>query len=1214
MADAVLAAAAQDVSAQAPSQASSRKPDAAPPPANRSTAENCASSADGSQVFWPLVAVVGVLVSICVLVLGFSRGGERFQDALQGEIASGVPWQGKEAPPAVVLPEVEAVRKKPRGDRRNYQVSTLPNGMRVVNVQDPDATQAAFAVAVNAGSWDNPKELPGLAHFCEHMLFLGTKTYPSSGGFDEFVGEAGGYSNAFTAEEHTVYYAEVAAAAATEAQLRFSDFFKAPLFDAKYVSKEVNAIDSEHAKNQQDQDYRTFEIFGKMANPESPMGAFKTGNLETLSTLPKKEGLDPVEELKSWYKDHYCAGRMNLATFGPGDLKTQLAEAVEHFGAIPVGSAACQEPRRSWALPKPWPPDRLGKWVGIEGVSESPELWLHFPLPDFRREYKGSVMTYLDYVVSYGGEDGLLDVLQDKLGMATSLGFTSSPGSAGYDLFLWVGLTEKGRQHFEEVMDVVFHYFGRLHASGVDKKLYQSLADVAKLQWDWAAPSGAEDTVSGLSEMLFLGDPKDILWRGSLIEKLDTELVTKLFDRMRPDNMNVAIISSDASSTFFPGKNVKTLEYYGARYVVEDMDDTLPGARERWQRWRSAASEEDVSDFADKLRSDLMAAGIMNQSQPLVLPKPPKPIEGVPKELDLKHMTAEPASTGLAVMSLYGQQPQKVEEEAKKRTTSHGDLTTDLWYRSGWVSKSATVSLSVDFRAPRRSDSFEVPLKQQLSLSMYESLLNREIGPKMYDLTMAGVSYGVSYSDHAVSFSFGGFAPMLKHVAKRVLGEVDKGLQVKPQRYRQEMQERRKDLKSYTDMPYSYASSDMDILLSPGSYSREELLAGLDNLTAKEVAASVNEIVLRKPMNTLGVGMGNLDKPLVTELFHQVTERAKKWPGAAKAPHEGEALRHVTPVVRPAAPVEVRRLNRREGDPNDAVVMNLLLDVSTVENRVLHSLISSVLGTVAYQELRTQQQLGYVVSGGISSMSNVQYISVVVQGEKLNADKVEGAIEHVLSASMPEALQNMTHEELHSYKLSLKQQLLQPPDSPGDELGFFSKSITTDGDCWHLSDEMLAYLSTDHVTKDLLVATWKKEVLLETGMRNKLIVKHFAGQVPERPSLEEAKAIWESQGVGPAAIKLLEREYKAAIILDSVDSGERKKLAADGGFFSTARICTRKAAVAQERNTSLVQRSSAAAAERTKASRKRHGGRSRARAVMATTADSLFLSASEHKR
>jgi insulysin len=180
------------------------------------------------------------------------------------------------------------------------------------------------------------------------MLFLGTKNFPDPSGFDKFVAASRGSNNAYTADERTVYYTEVSVSASDEARSRFADFFRSPLFNNQYVSKEAHAIDSEHEKNVQDQDRRVFEILNSLSDPKSPVSRFKTGNIETLMTIPDKQNLDPVVELKSWFEMHYCPSRMRLATFGPESLEKLLKSANAAFGNISVGSSECKQQRKRW--------------------------------------------------------------------------------------------------------------------------------------------------------------------------------------------------------------------------------------------------------------------------------------------------------------------------------------------------------------------------------------------------------------------------------------------------------------------------------------------------------------------------------------------------------------------------------------------------------------------------------------------------------------------------------------------------------------------------------------------------------------------------------------------------------------------------------------------------------------------------------------------------
>lgn len=82
-------------------------------------------------------------------------------------------------------------------DRRSYRGLILANGLRILLASDPDVPKGAASMNVQVGYMSDP--LPGLAHFCEHMLFLGTKPFPDEDAFERLVGSAGGSNNAYTA-------------------------------------------------------------------------------------------------------------------------------------------------------------------------------------------------------------------------------------------------------------------------------------------------------------------------------------------------------------------------------------------------------------------------------------------------------------------------------------------------------------------------------------------------------------------------------------------------------------------------------------------------------------------------------------------------------------------------------------------------------------------------------------------------------------------------------------------------------------------------------------------------------------------------------------------------------------------------------------------------------------------------------------------------------
>src|SRR3569832_190786 len=93
----------------------------------------------------------------------------------------------------------------PSTDTRQYEHLTLPNGLTCLLVEDVEAEKSAASMGVCVGQLHDGS-LPGLAHLTEHLLFMGTKTFPNENEYDRYLSAAGGHSNAYTNLELTCYY------------------------------------------------------------------------------------------------------------------------------------------------------------------------------------------------------------------------------------------------------------------------------------------------------------------------------------------------------------------------------------------------------------------------------------------------------------------------------------------------------------------------------------------------------------------------------------------------------------------------------------------------------------------------------------------------------------------------------------------------------------------------------------------------------------------------------------------------------------------------------------------------------------------------------------------------------------------------------------------------------------------------------------------------
>ncbi|KAH0473366.1 MAG: LOW QUALITY PROTEIN: uncharacterized protein KVP18_003315 [Porospora cf. gigantea A] len=220
----------------------------------------------------------------------------------------------------------------PPNDPRTAAVALLPNGLRTLLVQDPSASRAAFSLTFNVGSWDDPVELPGMAHWSEHSLFLGSFAHDKPSAFDVFLSSRGGRVNAYTSSTQTVFFASLVVSGLADGLSRFSALFRLPSLHADRVIREVHNVNSEHSKNLSNDVARMWEII--IDHLPQPFDKFATGTQNSLVQDPQELGIDSPLKLKRFVSTHYCARNAAAAVISPLDMEAILPAVEATFGRI----------------------------------------------------------------------------------------------------------------------------------------------------------------------------------------------------------------------------------------------------------------------------------------------------------------------------------------------------------------------------------------------------------------------------------------------------------------------------------------------------------------------------------------------------------------------------------------------------------------------------------------------------------------------------------------------------------------------------------------------------------------------------------------------------------------------------------------------------------------------------------------------------------------
>ena len=291
---------------------------------------------------------------------------------------------------------------KPISDSFNYLYKELPNGLKALIISDPAADKSAASLSVNVGSLVDPKEYQGLAHFCEHMLFMGTEKYPDENEYNQFLTENGGESNANTSDDITSYYFEVSNEAFDKALDKFAQFFVKPLFKIDAVQRELKAVDSEHKKNLLNDEWRFYQLTLSEAKSDSVFNSFSTGNVETLN----KPGVR--DALLQLYNKYYSSEIMTLCILSNESIEKLDGLVSDLFAGVPK--------RENFVHPKydqvpAYDSSNLKMFYKIFPIKDTDELRFVWYLKSESPYYKEIPLSFLTYLFGHEGPNTLTSSL-----------------------------------------------------------------------------------------------------------------------------------------------------------------------------------------------------------------------------------------------------------------------------------------------------------------------------------------------------------------------------------------------------------------------------------------------------------------------------------------------------------------------------------------------------------------------------------------------------------------------------------------------------------------------------------------------------------------------------------------------------------------------------------------------------------------------------------
>ncbi len=911
---------------------------------------------------------------------------------------------GGQLSPAETSPH--AVIKSPNDDRQ-YQAITLENGMEVLLISDPAMESAGASLSVGVGSYHNPPALPGLAHYLEHMLFLGTETYPEPNSFQHYLEQHAGFSNAYTATNHTNYYFQVADTGLDEALMRFAEFFHpaAPTFDKEYSDKERNAVDSEWSMGRTQDNRIINRLRGLTANPEHPAQQLTVGNLETLVDQP---GQPLYETMLDFYRRHYVPENMKLVIFSkrPPEVLAELAEAF--FESVPA-----EEYQRPEVETPGLTEDELAQHIYYQPQKPMRRLNLEFAIDDNTDQWRVKPNDYLANLISSEEPGTIADVLRKK-GWVDDFTVAVQPDYYGNDGFFTVqiGLTPEGFPKIDNIIAGVMGYLDLIREQGISEIYYQELkAMLDKRFADMQKPRALHQAIH-YSATLFELPAKHIINAPYVYEHFDRQAIVSVLEQLRPENMRVWHLYDQAPAT-------TPIPWYEGQYGVAEFTEA-----ER-ERWRSLASHFELQLPEE---NELFSTEKAEVVEPEYLtPVPVTESEGL--EAWLTHSQYHPSEQGYVQFQFNSPLAQ---QSAKHWVLS--DLLNRVFALNTMAlrDKAGRAGLGIGIERPRDNHALTLTGYTQKHALLYRRLLEQWLELEVSELAFAT--------------AVDGFSQWLEG---------------------QKAQE-----------PYRQLFAELNRLMSDTAWSEEAMREALDGIKREDLLAYHRQLLDKNRLRIFA--FGNYTRKDV-EQFVDISQSAfaedripaERYIESYRSPLVGETLQH--------------RDTTEQSD--DALLLAWYSPEDELKVGATLALLNANFHNAFYTQLRTNEQLGYVVGSSYDRIGDYWGFMVYAQSANTGHDKLRERFDEFVENYWPE-LQQLDESTLAQLKAALIAQIQQPPDNLYSEYPRFINDFYRGNDDYDTREKMIAAIGD--VTREDIITLYRQLILQGESQRVEVIIEGTA--------------------------------------------------------------------------------------------------------------------------
>ena len=829
---------------------------------------------------------------------------------------------------------------KSKYDERKYKILTLKNNLEIMLISDKDADKSAVSMNVGVGCFQDPDNIPGLAHFLEHMLFMGTHKYPDENDFADYLSKNGGISNAFTSPDTTNYHLEVNSDGFEGALDRFAHFFINPLFKKKSINKEMNAIHSEHSKNLQNDIRRILSLLRILSKKDHPTHKFCTGNLETLKEIPKKKNIDIYKEVLAFYKKWYSSNIMKLVILDKQPLN-KMIKLVKIFEKIKNNNVTVQKNNIN-----PYKDESIR--VYSNPVNDTDKLEFYWSIDSSNEKYFNSSIYFVCEMLNYKGNNSFLTLLKKKgLIFDFNFGYMRHNNLSYYLVYLTLNLTKNGLNNIDKISELVYQFINYVNnlSETILKNKFRDLNNIAALNFMFKQKEDAFGYVIQISQNMNIYEKKYYLVGDIFMRKFKYPLIKNIFNNFLKQKTINIILSKDL---FKNNKLIKKEYYYGTEYQINSQ-----------KKYTITISKEIKNNIKFPVKNNF-----------------------IPTDFSIK----------------------PIKNKIKYPINIISNNLIEAWYKQDWKFKKPTNYMYVQLI---NSVTNSNPVNYVMS-SLFSNIINDVLSEKLNNAFIIGYYVKLNSNLKGLTLLFSGYNNKFVNLIKNTLAEI----------IDQPIDEHRFNTKK-NSLKKFYKNLDYQSPLSQARTHIQELLIGniIYSVDKKKVIDKITyHNIVNFKSNLLSnlylkfIIQGNLNKNDATHYINIFKKKINYNEISSFPKYNVIKLKNMRYIY------EATSTNKNE---NDSCVLALyqfgkMNHTLYLSIEVLHSMINEPL----FNQLRTKEQLGYIVLSRIAYIEKIICLIFEIQSSTKDPRYLQNRIDDFLK-KFKEKIVQMTNSEFDSYVRSI---------------------------------------------------------------------------------------------------------------------------------------------------------------------------------------------------